>query len=269
MSKLPTVFLLLVLGIVGKHCDGFFVHNTGVQSQHRNTNQRCGARESRTLNMQLGDRKEFMQKTVAGLSFMGFWSNIFGAPSVSSAEDSVSYVSFDVQLDSKKTGEIVIEVHPEWAPIGAERFTYLTKKGLFDGCRFFRVIPGFVAQFGINGDPKTAAIWKGNAIADDPVTQTNARGTVVFATAGPNSRTTQLFINFNDNTFLDRSGFSPIGKVVKGMDVVDALYSGYGEGAPRGKGPNQIKVQLQGNAYLEKEFPLLSYINKAKITEQP
>jgi len=217
------------------------------------------------LNMKLEDRRDFFSDGLKGLS--AFAAMAF--PKSANAVEEPSYVNFDVDLGGGKQGSIVIEVIPEWAPLGAERFIYLAKQGLFDKCRFFRVIPGFVAQFGINGDPKTAALWRGNAIADDPVKQTNARGTVVFATSGPNSRTTQLFINFADNGFLDRSGFSPIGKVVQGMDVVDSLYAGYGEGYPRGKGPNQMKVQTQGNVYLEAEFPQLSYIRKAKLVEKP
>ena len=141
----------------------------------------------------------------------------------------------------------------------------LTSAGFWDGCRIFRVIPGFIVQFGINGDPSVQSQWRGQNLKDDPVKVTNSRGTVVFATAGPNSRTTQLFINTRaqGNTFLDNQGFSPIGKVIEGMDVVDKMYAGYGEGAPAGKGPNQGKIQLQGNAYLTQSFPKLSYFSKA------
>jgi peptidyl-prolyl cis-trans isomerase A (cyclophilin A) len=143
----------------------------------------------------------------------------------------------------------------------------LTKIGFWDDCRFFRVLPGFVVQFGINGDPATQAKWRSANLSDDPVKVTNARGTVVFATAGPNSRTTQIFINTGaqGNSFLDKQGFSPIGKVVEGMDAVDAAYNGYGEGAPSGKGPNQGLIQAQGNSYLREKYPKLTYIAKAKL----
>lgn len=145
----------------------------------------------------------------------------------------------------------------------------LTESGFWDECRIFRVIPGFIAQFGINGDPSVQSKWRGEVLKDDPVKVTNARGTVVFATAGPNSRTTQVFINTRDqgNGFLDNQGFSPIGRVVEGMDVVDKLYAGYGEGAPAGKGPSQAKIQLQGNAYLTEKYPKLSYFRKATIAD--
>lgn len=143
----------------------------------------------------------------------------------------------------------------------------LTDIGFWDDCRIFRVIPGFIVQFGINGDPNIQSGWRSQNLKDDPVKVTNARGTVVFATAGPNSRTTQIFINTREqgNAFLDNQGFSPIGKVIEGMDVVDRMYAGYGEGAPQGRGPNQARIQLQGNSYLKESFPKLSYFKKASF----
>lgn len=132
--------------------------------------------------------------------------------------------------------------------------------------RIFRVLPGFVAQFGINGNPEVQAKWKAQNLKDDPVKVTNKRGTVVFATAGKNTRTTQLFINLNDrNSFLDKQGFSPLGEVVSGMDIVDQFYAGYGEGAPSGKGPNQGLIQAKGNAYLEPNYPKLSYFSSVSV----
>ncbi len=139
------------------------------------------------------------------------------------------------------------------------------KSGYFADARFFRVIPGFMAQFGIHGDPHVAAAWRDATIADDPVRQHNSRGAVSFATAGPGTRTTQLFINYGDNRQLDGMGFAPFGRVVEGMDVVDRLYGAYGEGAPRGRGPDQGRIQVEGNAYLEREFPQLDYVRVASI----
>jgi len=163
-------------------------------------------------------------------------------------------------------GEFIVEVTREWAPNGADRFYNLVKNGYYDNCRFFRVIDGFMVQFGINGDPNINRLWRGATIMDDPVKKSNSRGFITFATSGPNSRTTQVFINFADrNSFLDPQGFSPFGKVIEGMNVVDSLYNGYGEGAPGGKGPNQGFIQNQGNAYLEKDFPKLDYIKTATI----
>jgi peptidyl-prolyl cis-trans isomerase A (cyclophilin A) len=164
-------------------------------------------------------------------------------------------------------GDFVLQVDRAWAPLGADRFHELVRDGFFDDVRFFRVLDGFVAQFGINGDPAVAAKWRGANISDDPVTQTNAKGTITFATAGPNTRTTQLFINLVDNGRLDEMGFSPFGRVVEGMDVVAKLYGGYGEGAPAGNGPDQGRLQREGNAYLDQEFPKLDYVKKASILE--
>lgn len=171
---------------------------------------------------------------------------------------------FSARFDTSK-GTFVIDVHREWAPIGADRFYNLVKNGFYDDARFFRVIDGFMAQFGINGSPQVQGAWRTANIKDDPVKQTNKRGAVTFATAGPNTRTTQLFINYRDNAPLDKQGFAPFGEVVSGMDVVDKLNKEYGEGAPRGNGPDQGRLQAEGNAYLNKEFPKLDYIKSATI----
>lgn len=173
--------------------------------------------------------------------------------------------SFKANFDTSK-GLFVVTVNREWAPRGADRFYNLVKGGFYDEVRFFRVIPGFMAQFGIHGDPAVATAWRSARIGDDPVKQSNKRGFVVFATSGPNTRTTQLFINFGDNAALDKQGFAPFGQVTQGMDVVDKIYSGYGEGAPRGKGPEQGRAQAEGNAYFTKDFPRLDYIKTATIT---
>ena len=174
--------------------------------------------------------------------------------------------TFNANFDTTK-GLIVFTVHRDWAPNGADRFYNLVKNGFYDDVRFFRVIDGFMAQFGIHGNPAISSAWRGANIKDDPVKQSNKRGFLTFATAGPNTRTTQLFINFGDNNGLDKQGFAPIGEVTKGMDVVDKLYNGYGEGAPRGKGPDQGRTQGEGNAYLSKDFPKLDYIKTATIAK--
>ncbi|HEY7299411.1 MAG TPA: peptidylprolyl isomerase [Xanthobacteraceae bacterium] len=173
--------------------------------------------------------------------------------------------TYKARFDTSK-GAFVVEVHRDYAPFGADRFFNLVKNGFYDNDRFFRVISGFMVQFGINGDPKIAAAWRNAQIKDDPVKQSNKRGFITFATSGPNSRTTQVFINFADrNAFLDQMGFAPFGQVTSGMDVVDALYSGYGEGAPRGRGPDQGRVQFEGNDYLSKNFPNMDFIKKATV----
>jgi peptidyl-prolyl cis-trans isomerase A (cyclophilin A) len=162
-------------------------------------------------------------------------------------------------------GEFVVEVTRAWAPNGADRFYNLVRAGFYDGVKFFRNISGFMVQFGINGDPAVSKAWKDTNIADDPVRESNTRGQVTFATAGPNTRTTQVFVNFGDNARLDARGFSPFGKVVSGMEVIDGLYNGYGEGAPRGAGPDQDRIEAEGNAYLDKQYPLLDAVKTARI----
>ena len=162
-------------------------------------------------------------------------------------------------------GEFVIEVQRELAPNGADRFYNLVKNGYYDDTAFFRVVDGFMVQFGISGNPNLNSVWRSARIPDDPVKEKNARGMITFATSGPNSRTTQVFINFADNFNLDQMGFAPFGKVVSGMDVVEKLYKGYGEGAPGGAGPNQMLIQQKGNEYLKAEFPKLDYTQKATI----
>jgi peptidyl-prolyl cis-trans isomerase A (cyclophilin A) len=163
-----------------------------------------------------------------------------------------------VHLETSK-GPIVIEVHPEWAPRGAKRFRELVEIGFYDECRFFRVVEGFVAQIGMNGDPDLNAQWSKKKLRDDPVIQSNKPGFVTFATSGTDSRTTQFFINIGNNSTLDRRGFAPFGKVIEGMDVAESLFSRYGEE------PKQDRIERKGNAYLKSEFPKLDYIVKATI----
>lgn len=172
--------------------------------------------------------------------------------------------TFKAQFDTTK-GKFIVEVTRSLAPNGADRFYNLVRSGYFKDVAFFRVISGFMCQFGIHGDPAVSAKWRAASITDDPVKGSNQRGAITFATAGPNTRTTQLFINFADNTNLDGMGFAPFGKVVEGMDVVDKINADYGEGAPRGRGPSQAGIQQEGNAYLKKDFPNLDYIKSASI----
>jgi len=164
-------------------------------------------------------------------------------------------------------GDFTIEATRAWAPLGADRFYNLVKIGYFTDIAFFRVISGFMAQFGIHGNPEVSAQWRGAAIKDDTVAQSNLKGYITYAMAGPDTRTTQFFINYGNNTNLDSMGFSPFGKVVEGMEVVDGIYSGYGEGAPRGMGPDQGRAQMEGNAYFKKDFPKLDYILSAELVK--
>jgi peptidyl-prolyl cis-trans isomerase A (cyclophilin A) len=172
--------------------------------------------------------------------------------------------AFKVKFKTSK-GDFTIEVTRAWAPLGADRFYNLVKAGYFTDIAFFRVISGFMAQFGIHGDPAVSAKWREANIKDDEVAQSNLKGYISYAMAGPNTRTTQFFINYGDNARLDGMGFSPFGKVTEGMSIVESIYSGYGEGAPSGMGPDQGRVQMQGNAYLKKDFPKLDYIISAAI----
>jgi len=179
----------------------------------------------------------------------------------------VAPAQFKVVLQTTR-GDVTIDVTRAWSPRGADRFYSLVKDGFYDGARFFRVIRAprpFMAQFGINGDPKVTAKWADASIPDDPVTQHNTRGMISFATSGANTRSTQLFINYSDNSWLDASGFSPFAVVSSGMEVVDQFYADYGEGPPEGTGPDQERIEKEGNAYLDSAFPKLDYIKTAKI----
>ena len=181
-------------------------------------------------------------------------------------------VMIDVQLAPSKSGSFIMEVHPEWAPLGAERFLNLVDgngptgshapdisgDAFWKGLRFFRVVPNFMAQFGIAPKHDVSAVWRDAKLKDDPVKESNKRGYVSFATSGENSRTTQMFINFVDNSNLDAMGFAPFAKVVQGMDIVDGIFKGYGEK------PDQGRIQDEGNRYLKQQFPNLSYIKSVK-----
>jgi peptidyl-prolyl cis-trans isomerase A (cyclophilin A) len=164
-------------------------------------------------------------------------------------------------------GDFIVEVTKALAPLGADRFYNLVKIGFYDDVAFFRVLDGFVVQFGISGDPEVNRLWRQARVSDDPVKRPNRAGTITFATSGPDSRTTQVFINLNDNTSLDRMGFAPFGTVIVGTEVVESLYGGYGEGAPRGRGPDQGQIQSQGNTYLKEKFPKLDYVISATIEQ--
>ncbi len=172
---------------------------------------------------------------------------------------------YHVQLDTSK-GLVDLEIHRDWAPRGADHFYELVHSGFFDDARFFRVVRDFVVQFGISGDPQTNQLWATAMLPDDPVKEHNVKGALTFAMRGPNTRTTQLFINLADNRkSLDGHGFAPIGKVAAGMDVVESLYSFYGDMPPMGQGPDPNLIQQQGSAYLENHFPRLDFIKKAVI----
>jgi len=174
--------------------------------------------------------------------------------------------AFKVEFETTK-GKFVVAVTRKWSPNGADRFYNLVDLGFYDDVAFFRVIDGFMAQFGMHGDPKITTKWRGATIPDDPVVESNTRGRLTFAKTGrPNSRTTQLFINFGDNSNLDAQGFAPFAEVVEGMEVVDAIYK-IGEGAPRGRGPGQTMIQRRGNAFLKQRFPQLDYVVRARILE--
>ena len=176
--------------------------------------------------------------------------------------------AFRVKLETTK-GDVVILVNRSWAPNGADRFYNLVRIGYFDDVVFYRAIRGFMIQGGFNGDPAVTAVWSNARIPDDPVQQSNTRGMVTFAQPSmPNARTTQFFINTANNDYLKEHGsFAPFGKVISGMDVVDSLYTGYGEGAPRGKGPSQSRIAREGNPYLKSDFPLLDFIFTASVVE--
>ena len=167
---------------------------------------------------------------------------------------------FKVKLETTK-GDILVKVTREWAPKGADRFYNLVKNGYYDDTRFYRVVAKFVAQWGFNGDPKISAKWREAKLEDDPVKKSNVRGTLTFAKSGPDTRTTQLFINLRDSEALDKQGFAPFAEVIEGMEFADKLNSSHGNS------PSQKKTLEEGNAYLDKEFKDLDRIKTAKIVE--
>ena len=183
------------------------------------------------------------------------------APMAAQAADEQAPPTFRARFETSQ-GPFVIDVQREWAPIGADRFYTLVKRGFYDGVRFFRVLSGFMAQFGLNGDPKVQAEYAAANLIDEPAKQSNLRGFVTFAKeSSPNTRYTMVFINYKDNSYLDADGFAPFGQVVVGMDVVDKLYGGYG----RTNVPDQRRIKSEGNAYLAAEYPMLDFIKKATI----
>lgn len=175
--------------------------------------------------------------------------------------------SFTVRFTTTR-GRFDLQVHRDWSPRGADRLYWLVNHRYYDGVRFFRAVPNFVVQFGISGDTAVSRAWRNRRFADDTVKRSNVRGTLSFAMGGPNTRTTQLFISLKDNQRLDALGFSVAAQVVAGMGVVDSLYQGYGEGAPRGKGPSQELIGKQGEAYLARDFPRLDKIVKARVVRR-
>jgi peptidyl-prolyl cis-trans isomerase A (cyclophilin A) len=199
---------------------------------------------------------------LAPAAFADTTANSAITPAAATAKAPATY---KVKMETTK-GDFVLEVHRDWAPLAADRFYNLVKLGYFTDLAFFRVVKGFMVQFGIHGDPALNRVWRGATFPDDPTAKhSNTRGMITFATSGPNMRTTQVFINYGDNSRLDSMGFTPFGKVVTGMKVVDAIEGVYGEGAPQGRGPAQEGIQQQGNAYLKAQFPKLDYVKRAII----
>lgn len=173
--------------------------------------------------------------------------------------------SFDVRITTT-AGEVVVRIHREWAPMGVYRFYNLARNGFYDGSRFFRVLPGFAAQFGMSGRPTIDQVWHDQPMPDDPRRMRNTTGTLTYAKAGADSRTTQLFFNYADNVALDDQGFAPIGRVVAGMDVLFRLHSGYGETQPRGRGPAFACILSHGNLYLSRKYRRLDYIEHIEVS---
>ncbi|MGH9482647.1 MAG: peptidylprolyl isomerase [Terriglobales bacterium] len=197
----------------------------------------------------------------------GCFYNSQGALLQPPAHDPVAPGVYRVRFKTTR-GPIVLEVHRGWAPQGADRFYYLARHGYYNGAAFFRVVPGFVVQWGLGPDPKVNLAWDKANIKDDPVAQSNVRGMATYAKGGPDSRTTQVYINLRDNSRLDALGFAPFGRVVEGMQLVDRLYGGYGDGPPRGHGPSQARLQKEGAPYLKKDFPKLDRILTTQVSQR-
>lgn len=217
------------------------------------------------MNTQLPSRSPRLRPALLGLAaLIAVAAACADKPAVARQSEATSTPtptpdSFRVAFETSR-GPFVVQVTRAWAPLGADRFHQLVEQHFFDGTRFFRVLPGFVAQFGLTPDPKNNEPWDSQPIVDDSVRQSNRHGVLTFASMGANTRTHQLFINLADNAQLDGMGFAPIGRVVEGLSVVDSLYGGYGDN------PDQEFIQKQGNAYLDRTFPKLDYIKTARIT---
>ena len=208
--------------------------------------------------------------TLAGMCALAYAATVPATKKAAPKQPPIP-AEYKVKFETSK-GDIVIQVHHDWAPLGADHFYELVTKGYYDNNAFFRAIKGFVVQFGMNGDPKATARWNAMPIKDDPPNKApNKKGTVTFAqTTMPDSRTTHVFINLDDNAeALDPKNFTPFGEVVSGMEIVNNLYMGYGDGPPTGSGPDQEALTHGGNAYLQKSFPLLDYIKKATVIDPP
>ena len=197
--------------------------------------------------------------------FLLFFAGVFmvagctAEPAPEGQAEAAPLTDFKVKLETSK-GDILIQVHPKWAPIGAARFKLLVEEGYYDGNRFYRVMPNFIIQWGLNGDPAITRNFSLRRLQDEPVLTTNAKGTITYAkTKRPNTRATDLFINLKDNAFLDRDGFSPFAEVIQGMDIVESMNAEYGES------PDQGRIRGDGDSYLESSFPRLDYIKKATI----
>ncbi len=247
---------LLLLAVVASGCD------QGVGTVTSRTSLVVEEQEDQTTSL-----SEPMQHRMSTAEDASDMKQETSTPLLNPAEaNAKSPETFAVLFETTK-GPFQVEVNREWAPRGADRLYNLVTIGFFTDVAFFRVIEGFMVQFGISGDPAVSQAWRGARISDDQVKQSNKRGYLTFATSGPNSRTTQMFINYVDNASLDRSGFSPVGRVVQGMSVVDSLYSDYGESAPRGAGPTQDRIQSEGNKYLHAQFSKLDHIKSAAIVQ--
>ncbi len=172
---------------------------------------------------------------------------------------------YRVTLETSE-GDVVIQVYRDWAPLGADRFYSLARGGFYDDARIYRVLPGFMAQFGLHADPYVNQVWKKEFLVDDPVVESNTRGRVAFAKGGRHTRTTEVFISYKDNSALDEEGFAPFGEVIEGMDIVDSFFGEYGDGPPRGDGPYQAMAQARGNEYLDADFPELTRILSVTVT---
>jgi peptidyl-prolyl cis-trans isomerase A (cyclophilin A) len=225
--------------------------------------QNCPVKPSRSPYLRLSSLLEgaTVTKTRVSILLGAVFASAGFAFAQGAADDKKGPDTYRVKLDTT-AGPVVIEVKRELAPRGADRFYRLVKEGFYDDVRAFRVLPGFVVQFGMSGDPQKNAKWQEATIADDPVKTSNKKGTVTFATSGPDSRTTQLFVNLEDNPRLDRMGFAPFAQVVEGMDNVEKFYSGYGEE------PDQGAIRRRGNAYLDATFPKLTKIKSARVISE-
>jgi cyclophilin family peptidyl-prolyl cis-trans isomerase len=264
-----TIIILLSLVFVARllrQADVFTHSTTAHHRQQKDKRRRRPNNNAPDPNFLMAAQQQMQKQNTNNQFLRGPPESTMTATTVQGRDDHPATgrrIALDLeQLQGGRSGTLIIELMEEWAPIGVDHFVKLLESSFYDNVRLFRVVPNFIAQFGINGDPTTQTTWKKIVLPDDPVRHSNERGTITYATSGPNTRTTQLFINLKDNASLDLQGFAPFARIITGLDLIDTIQDQYREQ------PNQNQIQQRGNEYLEENFPNLTFIAQARWIPQ-